>query len=105
MAYYAWADIKHTHRTGEGDDVKEDTVLITRGSKVDKARLKGIKDEDWNAMVESGAIRNRQFPAPKDFSGSVIDYLRMQLQESRAVSPVDEEEAASELADVQALQR
>lgn len=103
MAYYAWADIRFTHRTGEGDDLKEDHITITRGSKIDKARLKGLKDSEWQAMIDSKAIRNRPFPAPKDYSGSAIDYLRDQLAESRAVSPVDEEEAASELADVTAM--
>jgi hypothetical protein len=93
-SFYAWSNISHVN----GDK----RVLIDRGSKVSRAELVGLREDDWDAMVESGAIRNRPYPAPVDFAGSAIDYLREQLQQSQAdYAPVDEEEATSELIAVQ----
>lgn len=91
--YYAWSLIK--------GGTAEKPVTVERGDKVSKADL-GLDDANWDALVESGAVRDKVFPAPKDFDGSVIDYLREQLQEAQAMSGVDEAEAASELAKVQA---
>lgn len=91
MAYYAWSQIKG----GTADK----PVNIARGEKVTKDTL-GVTDADWKALVDSGAVRDKEFPAPKDYEGSVIDYLRDKLQEAQSMSAVDEEEAASELAAV-----
>jgi hypothetical protein len=93
MAYYAWSPI----RGGTADK----PVNIARGAKVTKDGL-GVDDANWNALVESGAVREKEFPAPADYDGSVIDYLRDRLQEAQSLSAVDEEEAASELAAVSA---
>jgi hypothetical protein len=92
MAFYAWSPI----RGGTHDK----PVNIARGEKVTQSDL-GAGDADWNAYLESGAIREKEFPAPEDFDGSVIDYLREKLQEAQSLSAVDEEEAASELAVIQ----
>jgi len=105
MAFYAWSPIKYSYWEGKEGEEKEVHVSIDRGSQVDKNKLKGIRDEDWNAMIESNAIRNKKFPAPKNFEGSALDYLRQELSESRVVSPVDEEEAVSELEVVESLAR
>lgn len=93
MAYYAWSPIKG----GTADK----PVNIARGDKVSQSDL-GVGDADWKALIESGAIREKQFPAPADYEGSVIDYLRDRLNEAQSLSAVDEEEAASELAAVSA---
>lgn len=95
MAFYAWSPIKG----GTADK----PVTIARGDKVTKDAL-GVSDADWNAMVEAGAIREKEFPAPSDYDGSVIDWLREKLQEATSMSAVDEEEVASELAAVQESQ-
>lgn len=91
MAYYAWSPIKG----GTADK----PVTVARGESVSKSDL-GVSDADWQALIDAGAIRDKKFPAPKDYEGSVIDYLRDQLREAQSVSAVDEEEAASELAAV-----
>lgn len=98
MALYAWSDIRHA-TSEEGKPSKE--VFIARGSKVSKGDLPGLTDADWNAMLSSGAVRDRPFPAPDDYPGSALDYLRDQLAEAQAVSPLDEEEAVVELAAVE----
>ena len=90
---YAWSDIKA--------GTLEKPINIAKGSKVAKSDFPGILDGDWNAMVEGGSIRDRPFPAPDDYQGSAIDYLRDMLAEAQAVSPVDEEEAVIELVAVE----
>lgn len=93
MAFYAWGPIKHSSPEGK-------VKLIGRGDRVAKSDLPGLSDADWEAMIESGAIKEKQFPAPKGYEGSAIDYLRDSLREAQAVSQVDEEEALGELAEV-----
>src|SRR5262245_41388699 len=89
MAHYAWSDIR--------GGTAEKPVLVTRGSKVTQSEL-GLSDANWQEMLDSGAVRDKQFPAPDDYQGSALDYLRDQLAEAQAVSPLDEEEAVVELA-------
>lgn len=92
--YYAWSPIK--------GGTPEKPVSIDRGAKVTKDAL-GVDDDNWTALIESGAVRDKEFPAPKDYDGSVIDYLREKLQEAQAMSgSVEEEEVASQLATVAA---
>lgn len=93
MALYAWSDIK--------GGTLEKPVAIPRGSKISKGDLPGILDSDWNAMLDAGSIRDRPFPAPEDYSGSALDFLRDQLAEAQVVSPLEEEEAVVELAAVE----
>jgi hypothetical protein len=92
--YYAWSSIKA--------GTSEKPVNIERGAKVAQSDL-GISDAEWDAIVESGAVREKEFPAPEGYPGSAIDYLRERLQEAQAMSGVEEEEAASELATAQAM--
>lgn len=98
MAWYAWSGIKHT-------DGKGNTKVIARGEKVVKSDLPGITDANWQAMIDAGTLRDRQFPAPEGYDGSAIDFLRESLQEAQAVSPVDEEEAAAELEEIASLEK
>jgi len=92
--YYAWSPIR--------GGTAEKPVTIDRGDKVTKDAL-GIDDANWAALVESGAVRDKEFPADKDYEGSVIDFLRDKLLEAQSMSgAVEEEEAASQLATVAA---
>jgi len=91
--YYAWSPVK----AGTTDEPKS----VARGEKVSQSSL-GLNDADWQALVDSGAVRDRPFPAPDDYQGSALDYLRDQLAEAQTVSPVDEEEAVVELANLEA---
>lgn len=88
---YAWSPI----RGGTADK----PVNIERGAKVKQTDL-GVSDADWKALIDSGAIRGKPCPAPADYDGSVIDYLRDKLEEAQALSGVEVEEAASDLATV-----
>jgi hypothetical protein len=92
--YYAWSPIK--------GGTAEKPVTVDRGDKVSQSDL-GVDDANWAALVESGAVRDKEFPAPADYEGSVIDYLRDKLAEAQAASgAVEEEEASSQLAAVAA---
>lgn len=97
MALYAWSNIIYT----KPGDEKAKPVSIPRGTKVTKSDFPGISEDDWRAMLESGSIRDKSFPAPDDYQGSALDYLRDQLAEAQAVSPLEEEEAVVELAAVE----
>lgn len=92
--YYAWSQIR--------GGTAEKPVIVDRGDKVTKTDI-GVDDANWEALIESGAVRDKEFPAPKDYEGSVIDYLREKLQEAQSMSgAVEEEEASSHLASVAA---
>lgn len=91
MAHYAWSDI----RAGTTDK----PVNVARGEEVSKSKL-GINDTEWDALVAGGSAREKKFPAPKEFEGSAVDFVRQQLQEATSMSSLDEEEAASELKDI-----
>lgn len=85
---YAWSDIL------------SDKGKFARGSKVTKASL-GASDEDWDAMVRGGSIRPRKFPAPEDYEGSALDYIRDQLREVQQ-SSLEEAEGQISLAEIAA---
>jgi hypothetical protein len=92
MAYYAWSDI----RGGTADE----PVNVARGAEVTQSKL-GVGDAEWEELKASGAVRDKKFPAPDDFEGSAVDYLRQQLQEATSMSGVAEEEAIAELAHIE----
>jgi hypothetical protein len=102
MAYYAWSDIRHVSRNEDGSEVRKN---VARGTKVVKSDFKGMSETEWEAMIASGAVRDRAVPVPKDYRGAVIDHLRDQLRDAQALSPVDEEEASSELEELESLAR
>lgn len=86
MAYYAWSAIKA--------GTLEDPINVARGAKV-AAKDLGISAAEFEALIESGSIRDKPFPAPSGYDGSAIDHLRDQLAE--ADSSVDEATAQSEV--------
>jgi len=96
MPHYVWtSEIRYTDADGN-------TVVAYRGEKVEKSKFKGLSDADWQAWADGGSIRDRPFPAPEDYQGSAIDYYRDELEQAQAGSTVEQEEAASALAEVQA---
>ncbi len=100
---YAWTPILAGGETkevkGPGGVVRN--IILNRnrievGEKVDKATMtegSSNPDADWDAFVESGAIR--PYPFPKDLdpnsTESPIDFLRRQLREA-AETQLDEEQ-------------
>lgn len=60
MAWYAWTKLR-TH--GEiKDGVRQGVQNFNPGDEVDKGKL-GFSDDEWNQLVESGAVRQEKFPA------------------------------------------
>lgn len=94
---YAWSDIK-------GGTAKT-PINIKRGEEVTQSKL-GVEDAEWAELLRSGAIRPKPFPAPEDFDGSAVDFVRQQLQDATEMSSaMDEEEAASTLRDIEEAQQ
>src|SRR3989304_6817308 len=90
-AHYEWSPI----RAGTADK----PIDIERGDQVSKSDLK-LSDADWQALIDAGSIRTKQFPAPKNFPGSAGAFVRQQLREATEMSAAEEEEAAFELAHI-----
>lgn len=66
MAYYAWTEIKAGDKSAKAGD----TVT---------AEKLGIDKEEFDAMVESGAVREEKFPdLPEGYTGSPSDYYKEQ---------------------------
>ncbi len=90
--HYAWSQIQ--------GGSEEKPVKVARGSKVTASNL-GISEQEFEAHILAGAIREKPFPAPDDYQGSAVDYLREQLAEAQLTSALDEAEAVAELAIVE----
>lgn len=70
--YYSWTDIVVPNDDGKRDIVKP-------GTKVSKS---DFSEEDWDQLVESRAVRTRQFPdIPADFGGSPREWMVKQMNE------------------------
>lgn len=93
--YYAWSKINGTDKDGE-------PLITERGEKVTQTSL-NVDAKEFQAMVDSGAIRPKPFPAPDDFQGSAVDYFREQLREVTAASDetIEEAEAIHELSELE----
>ena len=103
--YYVWSKIQHGQTVPKADEKgawESQITVIDRGEKITKKDLPGLSDEDWNGLIESGSIRATPVPIPSDYEGSVLDYMKEQLQELQgAADALDEAEVKSELADVE----
>ena len=93
--YYVWSKVI-------GSDKDENPVTFDRGEKVTQTTL-NVSSTEFQAMVDSGAIRPKPYPAPDDFNGSAVDYLREQLREATSVSEssVEEAEALHDLSELE----
>jgi hypothetical protein len=77
MPYYAWAPIQYGVSTDKDGNVLGDKVLAA-GDSVDPKKL-GIDQANFDALVESGAIRDYAYPdMPDEYQGSPVDFLREQ---------------------------
>lgn len=79
MAHYAWSEIVH------GAEVDKDGTFLSNksvpvGSEVNASKL-GISKEDFDALVESGAVRTDKYPVPEGDGRSPIEYLRTKAAE------------------------
>lgn len=98
-SHYAWTDIV-TYEAGKDDQEKR--VVVKRGEKVTAGGL-GVNQEEFQAMISAGSIRKKPYPAPDDFQGSAVDYLREQLREATSVhdESVEEAEALNDLSQLE----
>jgi hypothetical protein len=89
-ATYAWSDIRTT-------DDKGATKLIKFGEAVTAAGL-GVDKENFEALIESGAVRNVKPPdlAKEGFSGSVVEFYQNKAREAAEEAGATAAEAAVE---------
>lgn len=73
--YYAWSPI----RTGKGSVVKV-------GESVNAKKLE-VSDEDFEGLVESGAVRKRKYPVPESHHDTLSP---SQFEVRRAYGTLDE---------------
>lgn len=74
--WYAWSPILHDV-TSEKEGSRPTGAAI--GDSVTASGL-GVSEDDFEAMVEAGSIRDRKPPElPKGYQGSMVDYLREQI--------------------------
>jgi hypothetical protein len=77
---YAWSPI----RAGDKSAKVGDTVT---------AQTLGVSNEDFEAMVDAGAVRNTKPPKMENFSGSVVEWYQRQAREAarEAGGTIDDE--------------
>lgn len=70
---YAWSDLYNGGKSEEtklGRKIIHERNIIPRGEKVTKAKLK-LEDEEWDALVASGSIRD--YPLPEGYEGDAAE--------------------------------
>ena len=88
-SYYAWTPIR--------GGTTEKPINVALGEKVTHSKLE-ISEADFQAMIDSGAVREKPYPVPEEFKGSAVDFVREQLAEMTTVgSDLDEAEAQAEV--------
>ena len=77
--YYAWSNIQYAKPSGDVNaaglqPMEAGSVKVGETVTADQV---GASEEDFQAMVDSGAVRNAPYPeVPEGWPGSPIDYLR-----------------------------
>ena len=81
--YYAWSEIQ----VGEGDETESKVKKVKHGEEVSASSL-GIPDEEFEAMVESGAVKTDEYPElPEGYTGSPAQY---EQEKAAAQAKIDE---------------
>lgn len=67
--YYAWSDI----RSSEAEETTD--VKVTKAGETVTASDLGVSDEEFQALVESGAVKTEEYPElPEGYTGSPAQY-------------------------------
>lgn len=86
--FYAWTDI---HNGGETTEVRGRTIVVDRhmvkcGDPVDKEKF-GLSDEEWDAMIEGGSIRDYPLPEGIGENESPSAYVARMQAEKMELDP------------------
>lgn len=73
--YYAWSNFKDVVADLAKPDVK---TSFKPGDVVTKEKL-GVDQDNWDALVESGAVRVKKYPDMGNYEGSPREYRLEQL--------------------------
>lgn len=95
MPYWAWSDLMGGGKTktmkladGREREIVEERNVTPRGSKVTKAKL-GVSDEEWDALIEGGSIRNYDLPEGADEFTSPTQAMLRSLVNNRGDIDLD----------------
>ena len=66
MAYYAWSEIKAGDKSAKPGDTVSASDL-------------GLSKEQFEELVEAGAVKEEKFPDPGDFPGSPVEHAKKDL--------------------------
>jgi hypothetical protein len=85
-SYYAWSNF-----------TTEDGEAVAPGDTVTQAQL-GLSDEDWEALVEGGAVREEEWPIlDPNFQGSPNEWTQQEAaKEAEGLPTYEEEQKAAE---------
>jgi hypothetical protein len=96
--YYAWSEIQ----VGEGDEAETKVKKVKAGEEVSASSL-GIPDEEFDAMVEAGAVKTEEYPdLPEGYTGSPAQFAQEQAEAEGKIAeaelvlnPIDEADQES----------
>jgi hypothetical protein len=79
--YYAWSNFPVEH-----NDFGQPTKTIKAGEKISQSDLK-ISDEDWENLIELGAVREEEYPKDLGTMESPAEYLAAHPPEAEETPP------------------
>lgn len=80
--YYAWSNIRYGGKSDpnvQGVSMVTDVKMLKFGETVTADKV-GLDKEGFQALIDSGAVREMKPPDMEGFSGSPIDKLREQVK-------------------------
>jgi len=97
--YYAWSEIQ----VGTPADESEEKVKKVKQGETVSASSLGIPDEEFESLVESGAIKTEEYPElPEGYTGSPAQYAQekaaaqAQLDEAQAFLDMNQDDGKTE---------
>lgn len=72
MAYYAWSRIQHGAKVAK-DGVYVGPEFAELGESVTASKL-GISEDDFQAMIDGGSVREEKWPVPEGDTRSPREY-------------------------------
>jgi hypothetical protein len=79
--YYAWSNFPVEH-----NDFGQPTKTIKAGEKISQSDLK-VSDEDWENLIELGAVREEEYPKDLGTMESPAEYLAAHPEEAEEAPP------------------
>lgn len=78
---YAWSPIRYGGKGDPETGAISDVQVVEAGDEVDAGKL-GISDEEFEALVESGAVREEKYPENIPAGMSAMQFIRQQAMDA-----------------------